>query len=231
MKKTAKSRGLLVVLFVLFLTTNYVYSQIPLVVKGKVTDEFSGKPVSCTIEFRTHDGKKIKVNSMTDGSYQQVLSSGQTVDVYLYNWDVLREKVSYTVPDKEEYQEIEKNFTAKKLEKGNLIYKEDFFGKSSSSLNSGTDQFLKDLNTIMRFNRSVSFDLYVNAHDTYSRSSGKIKSLVNKRISTLEDKFKDYPMFKDRINLIADDSKPNGKANSSNPDTFIKVHEIKDIFK
>lgn len=220
-----------VAVFFIFLFASHIsYGEIPLVVKGKVLDEFSGEPLLCTIEFRTNNGKKIKVNTLEDGSYQQVLTSGMTYDVYIYDWNILRTNLSYSVPYKEDYQEIEKDFYVKKLEKGNTIYKEDFFERSSSSLTAEAEKFLKELNTTMRFNRSVKFDLYVNAHDTYSRSSRKIRSLVEKRISTLKEKIDSFPMFRDRLILVPDESKPDGKASTTNPDAIIKVHDIENIF-
>lgn len=221
-----------VVVFCFLLFASHIsYGEIPLVVKGKVFDEFSGEPVLCTIEFRTNNGKKIKVNTLEDGSYQQVLTSGMTYDVYIYDWNILRTNLSYSVPHKEDYQEIEKDFYVKKFEKGNIIYKEDFFERSSSSLTAEAEDFLKELNTTMRFNRSVKFDVYVNAHDTYSRSSRKIKSLVEKRVSSLKTKIDDFPMLRNRLNLVPDESKPDGKASTTNPDAILKVHEIKNIFE
>ena len=226
---------LLTIIFVtgisFLLIANEASSVVPLVVKGKITDEFSGSPMSLTVEFRTNDGKKIKVKTQNDGLYQQVLNSGETVEVYFYNYNVLRIKQTYQVPDKDEYQEIEQNFTVKKLVKGNSIYKLDFFSKSKSSINGTADSFLKDLNITMRFNRHVKFDFYVDAHDTYSSSSKKIKSLVAKRMESLTDQLKKYPLFRGRINVIADNSKPKGKANSNNPDIVVKVNDIKNIFE
>jgi hypothetical protein len=207
------------------------YSQIPLLVKGKVTDEFSGKPVECTVEFRSENGKKIRVNTQTDGLYQQVLNSGETYEVYLYNWDVIRKNENYTVPDLEEYQEVSKDFFVKKLAKGNKVYDLNFFDNNSSSLNGTSESFLKELNTIMRFNRHVEFDIHINAHDTHSKSSNQIKSLVSKRKEALSSKLASFSMIKGRVNVVADESKPSGKPSDSYPDVVITVREIENKLK
>ncbi len=214
-----------------FFAASVSYSQIPLLVKGKTLDEFTGEPVSCTIEFRTNKGKKIKIETQKDGFYQQVLTSGDVYEVYLYNWNVLRKSESYTVPDLDQYQEIHKDFKVVKLEKGNKVYALDFFENSSSSLNGESEKVLKELNTTMRFNRNVKFDFHINTHDTYSKSSSKIKSLTEKRLDALAAKIDEYPMLKERVNLIADNSKPDGKPDNSLPDVIITVSEIENKLK
>jgi hypothetical protein len=215
----------------LFFTFSVSYTQIPLLIKGKVTDEFSGKPVECTVEFRSEDGKKIRINTQTDGLYQQILNSGETYEVYLYNWDVIRKNEFYTVPDLEDYQEVHKDFSVKKLEKGNKVYDLNFFDNNSSSLNGTSESFLKELNTIMRFNRHVEFDIHINAHDTHSKSTKLIKSLVSQRIDALSSKLSTFSMIKGRVNVVADESKPSGKPRDSYPDVVITVREIENKLK
>lgn len=227
--KTTNIINLSVIL--LFFAVSLSYTQIPLVVKGKVTDEYTNKPVECTVEFRSEDGKKIRVNTQTDGLYQQVLTSGETYEVYLYNWDVLRKSENYSVPKLDDYQEVHKDFTVKKLEKGNKVFELNFFDNSSSSLNGESESFLKELNTIMRFNRSVNFDFHINAHDTHSKSSSKIKSLVSQRKDALSSKISSYSMMKGRVNIIADESKPSDKPNNSYPDVVVTVKDIENKLK
>jgi ribosomal protein L21E len=230
-KKSQFINLLSISVILVFALVSFANAQIPLLVKGKIVDEFTGKPVICTIEFRTDNGKKIKITTQEDGLYQQVLTSGSTYEVYLYNWDVLRKSENYTVPDLDDFQEVNKDFKVKKLEKGNKVFDLNFFDNTSSILNGSSEEFLKELNTIMRFNRHVQFAFHINAHDSYSKSNSKIKSLVEKRKATLSEKLSKYPMIKERVSIIIDESKPSGKPDNSYPDVIVTVSQIENKLK
>ncbi|MFN3305628.1 MAG: hypothetical protein ACK42Z_00390 [Candidatus Kapaibacteriota bacterium] len=159
-------------------------STVQLILKGKVTDEYSGNPVGATIEFRTNTGKKFKIKSDSlSGEYQQVFQSGEKVEVYIYGWDIVRQKFIVELPDTNKYAEIEQNFAIKQLKEGLIAYKFDCFDTESSELIESCKEKLLSLDEVLRFNRNVKFEIQVTAFDTYIKTEKvrKVEKVVTER--------------------------------------------------
>lgn len=146
-------------------------SNVQLILKGKVIDEYTGNPVGAVIEFRTNTGKKFKIKSdSVSGNYQQVFQSGENVEVIIYDWDVVRTKFTVQLPDTNKYAEIEQNFAVKHLREGLIAYKYNCFERGNANLTPSCKDNLLGLDEVLRFNRNVKFEIQVTAFDTYVKT-------------------------------------------------------------
>jgi len=256
-------KNILFGLIILFALSGFAFSQngknIQILLKGKVTDEFSGKGVEVTMEFREPDGKKFKVlTNALDGSYQQVVDAGKKFDIVFINYDVIRKSEPIQIDDSKKYVEQIANFSVKRLVQGLKLIKLNAFGDNQSSLKEGMDKSIEQLKEIMQFSRSVKFDIEINSHDTYkkitkesevkpdkkkSKKAAKsekivtvtepdanlIKSLVDSRIAEISKLISNWFRFKDRITVSPDYS--SGESTGESYSLTVVVKEIKNIFE
>lgn len=160
-------------LFLMILVFEAAFAQpLPIVVKGKITDEQTGQPIGVDIEFRSTDGRKIKINSNSiSGEYQQVLNAGEFYEVILTGPNIIRKVDRLKVDHFDSYDEQEQNFTVIKLEPGRAIFKITAFDKGSNQINKEElESIFSEIQEIMKFNRAVNFEFVVNAKDTYKKS-------------------------------------------------------------
>lgn len=144
------------------------HSSIQILLYGVVTDEITKKPVGLTIEFKTSSGKWFKIKSdSVSGKYQQVFMSGEEIEATLYDWDVIRRIFKFKLPDTSKYAEVEQNFEVIHLEPGKIVTKWDAFPAGSSILTDEAKKLFQELNTWLKFNRNVKFNIKATAHDTY----------------------------------------------------------------
>lgn len=191
--------------------TTYVHSQIlnnkgtQVILKGKVTDEYTGEPVSVNIEFRGPNDKKIRiVSNSKDGSYQQVLTAGEEYEVIFTNYDIIRKKEKLILEDFGEYKEITKNFTVKRLVPGKKVYEIQAFDVGSDKLNQIALNLLEELQEFMKFNRGVTFDIFVTGDNHYtapkqitpqSQTKDKKQKKDKKQQDNQEQKIQTKPSF------------------------------------
>ncbi len=164
--------GLLISIFPLLLHSQFINnSKVQLILKGKVTDEFTGNPVGAIIEFRTNIGKKFKIKSdSVSGAYQQVFQSGDNIEVIIYDWDVVRQKFTLQLPDTNKYAEIEQDFVVKHLREGIVAYKFDCFEAGRPDMLPNCKDSILYLDEVLRFNRNVKFEIQVTGFDTYIKT-------------------------------------------------------------
>lgn len=204
--KGAMMRILLVCAIALVLISNIdVFAQanggktVQVLVKGKVTDEFTGKPVEVTLELRDRADKRFKINSNSiTGMYEQVLTAGEVYTVVFTHYDVIRKTEEFKVKESDTYIEDRIDFTVKQLQTGLELYQVDAFQQNSSVPNAEFAKTIQELAEIMKFNRSVKFEFVVNSHDSYSEprtyqtevevpQTGKKKKAPKKEIQTVTD--------------------------------------------
>lgn len=173
------------IIFPVILSSQFLNnSNVQLILKGKIIDEYTGNPVGATIEFRTNTGKKFKIKSdSVSGNYQQVFQSGENVEVIIYDWDVVRAKFTVQLPDTNKYAEIERDFVVKHLREGLVAYKYNCFERGEAILNPDCKDKLLALDEVLRFNRNVKFEIQVTAFDTYikTRKVEKIQKVVTEK--------------------------------------------------
>ena len=175
------------------------------IVKGKITNSETGSPESIDIFFKTSTGKRVKIksNSIT-GEYEQLLNAGETYELSFIRWDVLNQPTKLTVEaEDKDYTAQTANFKIKILKEGNKIFSKDAFGKGSSVLSDIGQNLLKDLKKLLRFNRSLSINININASD-----SGDDTSLLSARMDAIKNFTKKWKKFNRKANYIESKGNP-----------------------
>ncbi|TAL67009.1 MAG: hypothetical protein EPN82_15660 [Bacteroidetes bacterium] len=170
-----RSVALVLVIFIISISLN---AQLPgngnvqVLVKGVITDEYTGKPCESTITIKDKNGKKFKIKSNSiDGTYEQVLAVGENYEFTFINFDVLKKVENIYVESAEKYTEQKADFTVRKLSPGLHLFASDLFASGESVISNSPDDILKELEEILVYNRSAKFGFVVTAHDTYASSS------------------------------------------------------------
>jgi hypothetical protein len=145
--------------------------------KGVVRDDITGGPVSVNIEFKSNSGNKIKVVSNSiDGVYEQILRAGESYEVLLSNFDILRKVEKVQIMNTTQYQEQSQDFTVTRLSPGLQLYKISAFDKSSHKMTNEAEKTLSDLQELMKFNRNVKFELTISGDYQTSKQQVNINS-------------------------------------------------------
>lgn len=173
------------ILIALLLTYNNAYSfrsNVTILVKGVVLDEFTGKPVETFVEFKTSKGKrfKIKTNSLT-GQFQQILKAGDVVQIKFYFWNVARKIVTLHVKDTIAYSEQNVKYRVKKLDVGRILFKFNLFKPAGSEFVYNSKSLIDSLKFLMRFSRNIKVEFRINAHDTYAKIKKFVPQKTKKR--------------------------------------------------
>ncbi len=246
-----------------FLVSSFAFSQngknIQILVKGKVTDEFTGNGVVVTMEFREPDGKKFRISTNSiDGSYQQIVDAGKKFDIVFTNFDIIRKTEPLQIENTTKYIEQIADFKVKRLVPGLKLLTYSAFDANSSAFKEEIQKSLEQLKEIMQFNRSVKFEFNINSHDTYKRiknvqeikpdkkkakkgaktesiitysepDASRIKSIVDSRVAEANKMLSSWTRFNDRITVSGDYSV--GETDSENSNFIVIVKEIKNIFE
>lgn len=208
-------------LVVVFVSSAFATASggIPILIKGKVVDKYSGAPTALEMVFVGEDGSKIKCNpNILDGHYEQVLTSGQTYTVYFVHFDVAREVYSINIPDYDSYQEQYHDWQVKKLAVGNVIYNDNVFLMGTAELSPEGIIIIKQLSNIIKFNRGVQFDLIVST----SKSEAKNKKLIQDRVKAI-NRLPELSKYMSKINVT--------DSENSDYNFTLKVTEIVDPLK
>lgn len=188
-------------MIILFFVSTNLNAQIidvgnKVLVKGVVTDIYTGAPVGSNIEFKDSEGKKIKIfsNSKT-GMYEQLLAAGE-YEVFFQNWNVARSFDKISVKKYDKYGEQVFNFKVKYMQAGSLYDSVATFPKGSETINHDFTKYLEDLKVQMKFNRGVDFDIYVSSADITPQApavkqeapkeKGKSKNKAKQAVKTAE---------------------------------------------
>ncbi len=216
-----------------FLLPNYSLAQFgskkgaQVLVKGMVTDTDTGEPVGVKITIHTVNKKKIKTKSNSiSGRFEQLLPGGQVYKFVFTNYDILRKEQTVKVRQSAKFTEEEINFTVQKLKKGVSLMDIAMFERNSSSLTSSGKRKLKELQKIMRFNRSVKLDLIVNASDSFGSGTpqNQISELVGRRAAALTNYIKDWKRYIKRLSVV-----PNSSLTSGASNLIVSVNSIEDV--
>lgn len=164
--------------------------------KAKVVDVTTGKPMSIEVEFKPDNGRKFVVKSHEEtGRFDQLLQGGTHYEVTFDGDNVYRETIDYTsAVAKDGYSEINHTFKVKALKPGVKVDEMELFGPSNNDLTATGKKALKKMKLALRFNRNTSFILKVNAPN---------KELANKRLNTLKDYISNWRRLLERVTLEA----------------------------
>ena len=195
---------LVVLTLVLFSITLSTKAQLPgngnvqIVVKGVITDEFNGEPCEATITIKDKNGKKFKIKSNSkDGTYEQVLTAGETYEFTFLNFDVLKKVETLYIESSTKYTEQKADFTVKKLREGLHLYAKDIFPAGSGDITNSPDEILKELDEILVYNRSAKFEFIATSHDTYATAPKVVEQTKSTKTKKTKQKTKaTFPTLK-----------------------------------
>ena len=218
--------SLLVVSLVFILPTYSKTKGVPIIIKGTVTDQFTGKPLDVTLQFRDEEGTRFRIKpNIIDGSYSQVVTSGMSYEVTFINYDVLRETQTLNIPFTDTYEEKEVDFQAKKLSPGLDLFKKKFFTGNDAKLSNDASEFLKEFQTIMRFNRGGTFKFIVLADDSNPKNIQNANEIAKKRLEELKNYLSSWKSFYNRLDFEILNS---SKKSAGEHNVIIQVIDIKD---
>ncbi len=152
-----------------------------ILLKGSISEESTDQPIGTKMFFTNSKGKRTKTKSNShDGTYQQPLASGETYKLLIPGYIVNPEKDEFEIPSHKKYKEIERNFTAIKLDSGVVLFKFQAFEKNDTNLIVENLSAIEDLKTIIRHNGNVSVNVIVSTVDSYFKSK-KVKEYFYKK--------------------------------------------------
>ncbi|MCX6152948.1 MAG: hypothetical protein NT007_02185 [Candidatus Kapabacteria bacterium] len=141
-------------------------SKAKALVKGVITDEYTGEPIDVTIEIRSAAGQKFKIKSNSKtGQFDQLLSAGETYTLIFTRYDIPRTIETLRMEAGEKYFEQKVDFTVKRLTQGRVFESLNLFKQADTTLNPDAVKELDKLKELLRFNRSAKFDLKLTVLD------------------------------------------------------------------
>lgn len=184
-----------------------------ILVKGILVDENSGEPISAEIELRSKDGKKVKTqsNSIT-GKFEQLLPSGESYTVIVNSEEIIRKEFEFTTETADAFKEQETKWTAVKPRTGVKIFSEDIFQSGSSELSTKGIDKLKQLQMLLRFNRSLFVSIAIGGDD----------NLKSDRIDRIRREIDKWTREKSRIENV-------GKSENSVKEVNVIVNKIEEF--
>ena len=224
-----------------------------ILLKGVITDSYDGKPISVEIRIEDENGKffKIQSNSIT-GHYEQILEADKNYKIRLNAKNILPTYIDIKTDTTSHYGEQEQNFFVVKLQKGRAVKCLDLFPTGESELNNEAMDIFDEMNTNMRFNRSVSFYFEITADDSWDEYTNTItkkvkkktitektfdekafNALLQKRFETLQSKISDLTKYPERIE-VRKGSEESGKGFDkypSNCDVILRVKDFQENMK
>lgn len=187
---------IILTLLIYFITGTILQSAqtVQVFMKGKVIDEITGSPVSVNIEFRTPNGKKIKIQSNSaTGAYEQIFNAGDSIEVVFTNWDIARKTETLFIENYQKYTEIERNFYVIRFTTGGTIAAMNAFNHNDAEILPVFSTKLEEINKMLLFNRNVKFELLISAKDTYKLEYRTIREKIpNKNKKKKKDQKDEY---------------------------------------
>lgn len=219
---------LLLVIIIANISVMTAATGVPVLLKGKVVDKITNKPCEVSLQFKDQSGKIFKIQpNILDGSYQQVVNSGEEYEITFINYDIIREIEKVKIEYSEKYTEIEQNFSVKKMVKDSVIYSLNMFQANTSELTADGQVVLNTLEYSMKFTRGAELVLKINAYDAESGS----ETLINQRVEKIKNIVDNWAASKQRIEVRGVDLSKNDDSEEINTNFEVIVNNIKDPLK
>lgn len=185
-----------------------------ILVKGIIIEENTKEPIGVSIELRSEDGKKIKTQSNSEtGLFEQLLPSGVKYLVILNSDDVLRKEFEFSTEVADKYKEQVTEWTVVKPNMGSKIFSGNIFNPEQSEISSEGLKNLKELQMLLRFNRTISVVFEITGN----------QSLAQNRLNVLNNHIENWNREKSRIELKLNTNK------SSDKDLLVRITKIEDF--
>jgi hypothetical protein len=171
MKKILFLISVFLLIIIIYSPSYAVNRGVQILLKGKILDEISGKPMEVNIEFKAESGKKFKIKSNSiDGSYEQIFNSGENVEIVFTNWNIARKINKISIKDTTKYFEQIENFYVKQYVKSSAVFKFNLFDPNSANLRSDAAAKIDSLKDMLLFSRNIKIELVTNGHDSFFKT-------------------------------------------------------------
>ncbi|MDC1068678.1 hypothetical protein OAQ99_05925 [Candidatus Kapabacteria bacterium] len=209
-----------ILFLVALISINISYSQIinnnssQRILIGTVTND-EGSPQNCEIEVVDKTGKKFVVN-VKNGKFEQLLNAKENYTFTFVADDILRDDqvISLESPDKD-FTPQKMNFKVLKLSAGKTLFSLDLFEEGTASLKSNSNEIIKRIKTVLKFNRSIKLDLVC----------GGDGGLSTKRVANLKTLIDSDRRLKRSVNVTT------GTGTDEKTDLEVKINSVVDRMK
>lgn len=205
-------------------------------IKGKVFDFSTNKPIGTNLILKDPEGAVINIKSNSlDGEYQQVLKPGKKYSVVFEGFKIKSFAPYIETPNSREYIEIIKDFPVEPYQVNDEVFKAILFKTNDSSISEEGILQLKELKEYLKLQKNMNVDVIVNIKDSHFKAkkittkvqSGKktinktitispnqqAEELAEARLNELKNIFKEIGIRSSGVNFTLDKSMTTPKAN------------------
>lgn len=157
--------------------------QTTVMLQGRVLDEKTGQPVIVKYALVSASGKTLKGKSLEDGTFKQVVQSGENYTITFNNYNVVKSTANFAIPASDKYIEEKKDFSVRVLHPGDQLLSLAAFEKGKPSLTSEARTELEKIVSMLKENRALEVNMTVAADVVPKavKSSSKKKSKKGKK--------------------------------------------------
>jgi len=153
-------------------------------VQGKILEEGTQKPVSTIVAFVNQSGKMIQCKSNSkDGSFQQVLHSGNFYTIFLKNYFIKNGNNTLDIPSDSKYKEVKADYFVNSLKNGTKIQLAAFkaFEPNEAKIIPAISSDLTPLKYFLNLNPGINLQVKVSSYDSWFKSKRKRIQKTNRR--------------------------------------------------
>lgn len=192
------------------------------IVKGKVIDKTTGKPVGLEIQFEDPRGKKFKIKSDSNtGEYEQLLNSNEKYTLTFISPEVLRDETEFVPsPPDASFEPQVQNFEVFLLNPGVVLADYNMFDKNSTEISKKGMEELEKLKKMMRINRALYLKIEIHSDDSS-------KNLNDSRLAKIKEQTETWGRFNQKVEYITSKKQSADKS----ADFKIIIDKVEDSLK
>lgn len=165
----------------LFCCTSMAYAmQVNILLQGKILADRGGAPIVARYVIESASGKKLRGTSTADGSFKQVLQSGENYTVTFTAYNILKTTTEFSIPVTDKYREEPKDFVVPVLQKGENLLSIAAFQQGQTVLTAEARTELEKIAAMLKDNRGLSIAITVGT-DAVAKTTEKSKKQSKKK--------------------------------------------------
>lgn len=179
-----KKLYLYITVFLCFFYLGFADNGHIVLVQGKILEEGTNKPVSTIIAFVNQSGKMTQCKSNSnDGSYQQVLHSGNFYTIFLKNYFIKNGSNTLDIPSNSKYKEVTTKFSVNSFKSGAKIQLAAFkaYEPNKAELLPTISSDLTPLKYFLNLNPGIKLQVKISSYDSWFKSTRKKIQKTNRR--------------------------------------------------
>lgn len=154
---------------VIFLFAGNMAWAVNALLSGKIIDATNNKPAN-GVKYELvakSNGKKLNGKTLKDGTFQQIVASGETYTINIADFNILRYSETFLVPYKEEYSEFSRDFSIQTIKSGQHLTAFLAFAPNSSEIKPEIKAEMSKYVEILLNNRSMDLVMTVGVDGTF----------------------------------------------------------------